>query len=151
MRRAQKFPFLYLSLSLPINVSQARIPNMASGYKRKWPSPFQSTPDMSSQRSRRVAGKLDRNRQGPPSTIRSGSSRHSTSSEQAQSLHPSTRNGNEVEDDEQLELVVMAVDVRERGTIGCAYYVAREERLFCMEEVRGGSDSFQTRGYQSNM
>lgn len=44
----------------------------------------------------------------------------------------------------------MAVDIRERGTIGCAYYIAREERLFCMAEIRGGSDSFQTREDHDN-
>ena len=44
----------------------------------------------------------------------------------------------------------MAVDIGERGTIGCAYYVAREERLFCMEEIRGGSDSFRTRKNHDN-
>ncbi|ETN41594.1 uncharacterized protein HMPREF1541_03530 [Cyphellophora europaea CBS 101466] len=32
----------------------------------------------------------------------------------------------------------MALDVRDRGTIGCAYYIAREERLFCLEDVPNG-------------
>ncbi|PNS19011.1 MutS 5 [Sphaceloma murrayae] len=35
----------------------------------------------------------------------------------------------------------MAINVRERGTVGCAYYVACEERLYCMEDVEhGGTD-----------
>lgn len=31
--------------------------------------------------------------------------------------------------------VVMAIDLR-GGTIGCSYYVAREEKLFVMEDIR---------------
>jgi DNA mismatch repair protein MSH5 len=43
---------------------------------------------------------------------------------------------------EELDHVVMALDVREQGKIGCAYYVAREERLLCMEDVpRGGVET----------
>ena len=43
--------------------------------------------------------------------------------------------------DDSLNEVVMAVDVRSRGTVGCAYYVAREERLHFMEDVKlGGAD-----------
>jgi len=33
----------------------------------------------------------------------------------------------------------MAVDMRERGTVGCSYYVAREEKLYFMEDVKFGS------------
>jgi DNA mismatch repair protein MSH5 len=47
--------------------------------------------------------------------------------------------------DETLDNVVMAVDMKECGVVGCAYYVAREERLFCMEEiVNGGKDVVET-------
>lgn len=43
--------------------------------------------------------------------------------------------------DESLDIVVVALDIKERGTVGCAYYVAREERLFCMEDIfNGGMD-----------
>jgi DNA mismatch repair protein MSH5 len=39
----------------------------------------------------------------------------------------------------------MAIDMKEHGTVGCAYYVAREERLFCMEDVvHGGTDTVET-------
>lgn len=35
----------------------------------------------------------------------------------------------------------MAVHLSERGTVGCAYYVAREEKLYFMEDVKlGGPD-----------
>lgn len=32
--------------------------------------------------------------------------------------------------------VILAVDKRERGTIGCAYYIAREEKLCLMEDIK---------------
>jgi DNA mismatch repair protein MSH5 len=34
--------------------------------------------------------------------------------------------------------VVMAINVTERQTVGCAYYVAREEKLYFMEDARSG-------------
>ncbi|KAF2154784.1 DNA mismatch repair protein MSH5 [Myriangium duriaei CBS 260.36] len=38
----------------------------------------------------------------------------------------------------------MAMNVRERGTVGCAYYVAREEKLYCMEDMKlGGVEAVQ--------
>jgi len=47
--------------------------------------------------------------------------------------------------DEALANVIMAIDMKEHGTVGCAYYVAREERLFCMEDVvHGGTDIVET-------
>ena len=37
--------------------------------------------------------------------------------------------------------VVMAVNFTDRGSVGCAYYVARDEKLYFMEDVRmGGPD-----------
>jgi DNA mismatch repair protein MSH5 len=30
----------------------------------------------------------------------------------------------------------MAVDMRNRGILGCAYYVAREEKLYLMEDIK---------------
>jgi DNA mismatch repair protein MSH5 len=35
--------------------------------------------------------------------------------------------------------IVMAVALEGRGTVGCCYYVAREETLYFMEDVRFGS------------
>ena len=32
----------------------------------------------------------------------------------------------------------MAIDMKQRGTIGCAYYVAREEKLCMMEDIQMG-------------
>jgi DNA mismatch repair protein MSH5 len=48
-------------------------------------------------------------------------------------------------DADALNEVVMAVDLRGRGTVGCAYYVAREEKLFFMEDARlGGVESVES-------
>lgn len=36
----------------------------------------------------------------------------------------------------------MAVEIKERGSIGCAYYIAREEKLCLMEDIKmAGLDS----------
>lgn len=40
----------------------------------------------------------------------------------------------------------MAVDMTPRGTVGCCYYVAREEKLYFMEDVQiGDADIVDTR------
>ena len=44
----------------------------------------------------------------------------------------------ELPDAEALSEVIMAVDLIDRGNIGCAYYVARTETLYFMEDVRMG-------------
>jgi DNA mismatch repair protein MSH5 len=46
---------------------------------------------------------------------------------------------------DDLNEIVMAVDVRDSHTVGCAYYVAREEKLYFMEDVRcGGVDTIES-------
>src|SRR2546421_6767413 len=56
----------------------------------------------------------------------------------------------EYDNDEVLDNVIMAIDMKERGTVGCAYYIAREERLFCMEDViYGGKDVVETCNYHN--
>ncbi len=46
--------------------------------------------------------------------------------------------------EELLEHVIVAIDAKEMGNVGCAYYIAREERLLCMEEVpKGGAESIE--------
>lgn len=46
-----------------------------------------------------------------------------------------------LEDDNlgDLAAVIMAVDLRERGTVGCAYYSAQTETLYVMEDARYGN------------
>lgn len=41
--------------------------------------------------------------------------------------------------DEDLEQVVMAIDRQQKGTVGCAYYVASDETLYCLQDVIDGS------------
>ena len=38
--------------------------------------------------------------------------------------------------DDTLSEIVMAVDLTTRGTVGCCYYIAREEKLFFMEDIQ---------------
>ncbi|KAI4192199.1 MAG: hypothetical protein LQ346_004422 [Caloplaca aetnensis] len=45
---------------------------------------------------------------------------------------------NEREEDDLMNEVVMAVDLRNGGTVGCAYYVAREQKLYMTEDVGFG-------------
>jgi DNA mismatch repair protein MSH5 len=42
----------------------------------------------------------------------------------------------EREDLDALNEIVMAVEMKERGSIGCAYYIAREEKLCLMEDIK---------------
>lgn len=45
------------------------------------------------------------------------------------------------DDDDTAQEVVMAVNVTDRGSVGCAYYVAREHKLYFMEDAQlGGAD-----------
>lgn len=49
-------------------------------------------------------------------------------------------------DDDSLNEVVMAVDLQHRDTVGCCYYVARDEKLYFMEDVHyGGADVIDAR------
>lgn len=47
----------------------------------------------------------------------------------------------EYSDVEMLSEVIMAVTLTDRGAIGCAYYVARNETLYFMEDVQMGDAS----------
>jgi DNA mismatch repair protein MSH5 len=62
---------------------------------------------------------------------------------------PLIESGHPEADDAQLDSlneVVMAVDLKERGTVGCCYYVAREEKLYFMEDIQlGGLDVVDAR------
>ena len=39
---------------------------------------------------------------------------------------------------EVLEHIIMAIDRQQRGAIGCAYYAAREEKLYCLQDLNNG-------------
>ncbi len=42
----------------------------------------------------------------------------------------------EREDADAMNEIVLAIDMKERGTLGCAYYIAREEKLFLMADIK---------------
>ena len=45
----------------------------------------------------------------------------------------------------ELYQTIMAIDIRERGTVGCCYYVAHEEKLYLLEDVAyGGTEIIET-------
>lgn len=46
----------------------------------------------------------------------------------------------EEEENDELDHRIMALDKTSRNTIGCAYYVAREGTLLCMEEMEDAED-----------
>ena len=61
---------------------------------------------------------------------------------------PAIRSASALRDDlrEDADHIIAAIDVKEKGKIGCAYYVAREERLLCMEDVpKGGFETIDRR------
>lgn len=37
-----------------------------------------------------------------------------------------------------MDHIIVALDMRDKDKVGCAYYIASEERLLCMEELTGG-------------
>lgn len=52
----------------------------------------------------------------------------------------------EIDEDENLMddsgEVVMAVDIKEKGTVGCCFYIAREEKLSILSDVQFGGKDF---------
>lgn len=70
----------------------------------------------------------------PQSTNRGGSSTLSRFSEQTPVLETDDE-VREREEADALNEIVLAIDMRERGTLGCAYYVASEEKLFLMADI----------------
>jgi DNA mismatch repair protein MSH5 len=42
------------------------------------------------------------------------------------------------EESDHLNEIIMALDTKNRGTVGCCYYVAREEKLYFMEDAKLG-------------
>lgn len=51
----------------------------------------------------------------------------------------------EREDTDSLNEVIMCVDMRDQGTVGCCYYVARDQRMYVMADVAyGGVEVIET-------
>lgn len=42
------------------------------------------------------------------------------------------------EDQDSLNEVIMAIEMRNRGTVGCSYYIARNETLYLLSDVKSG-------------
>jgi hypothetical protein len=88
---------------------------------------------------------------GPFNSPRQPSSAPSTVHRQPPaSVTPSQPRDNFDDDarDESLDEIVMAVDMKPRGTVGCAYYVAAQEKLNFMEDIElGGPDVIEAREF----
>ena len=82
------------------------------------------------------AGRTSRNWNGVRSHSGVGT-RSSVASEPA-SGHDENQDVDDDFGDDSLNEIIMAIDVRMRGTVGCAYYVAKDQRLYCMEDVKLG-------------
>ena len=51
----------------------------------------------------------------------------------------------EREDSDELNEIIMAIDMKDRSTIGCAYYVTRDEKLCLLEDIKtAGVDVIDT-------
>jgi DNA mismatch repair protein MSH5 len=49
------------------------------------------------------------------------------------------------ENSDAMNEIIMAIDMKERGTIGCAYYVAREEKICLMDDIKmAGLETIET-------
>ncbi|KAI6871989.1 hypothetical protein KC338_g2308 [Hortaea werneckii] len=75
--------------------------------------------------------------QGRPPSVASS---HTFAGDAESVAGPEPRLGDDFDQDlDSLDEVVMAVNLTERGTVGCAYYAARTEKLYFMEDVKFGS------------
>ena len=77
----------------------------------------------------------------PRSHANSGSSSLSRISNHVAEVEVEVESEAEVQDREDadaLNEIIMAIDMRDRGTLGCAYYIAREEKLFLVEDIKIG-------------
>ncbi|KAH7414103.1 muts domain V-domain-containing protein [Phaeosphaeria sp. MPI-PUGE-AT-0046c] len=121
---------------------------MARGSHFKIPVRHKSRPGTTSSRagrSHRTSGSTTSRQSasttsaGPPRPC--GTRQESTVSEQASARAPAESavhddGTSDFNADDTLTKVVMAVDLTTRGTVGCCYYVARDEKLFFMEDIR---------------
>ncbi|KMU91697.1 hypothetical protein CIHG_09504 [Coccidioides immitis H538.4] len=47
--------------------------------------------------------------------------------------------------DDDLCQIIMAIDMKDRGTVGCSYYVAEQKKLYIVEDIEaGGMDVVET-------
>ena len=116
--------------------------------------PVRSTQNPSQQQRKRVSLHCPTNRSTSlnPSHRAASVSRAGSTAPSDSDVRPENEADiEEREENDALNEVVMAVDLRDRGTVGCCYYVAREEKLYFMEDVKhGGLDVIDTRKQSTN-
>jgi DNA mismatch repair protein MSH5 len=104
-------------------------------------TPIISSSSPLSQSSRTWPATSLQSRESPESSQNPGS-RQPQDQETASAL-THDHNADEDETDEHNE-IVMAVDVKTPGTVGCCYYAACDEKLFLMEDLKlGGVDAVE--------
>jgi hypothetical protein len=69
------------------------------------------------------------------SHISHGSSPNNGQCARAQTFAEDDVQVQEREDADAMNEIIMAVDMRERGTVGCAFYIAREEKLCMIQDI----------------
>ncbi|EXJ88115.1 hypothetical protein A1O1_05043 [Capronia coronata CBS 617.96] len=77
----------------------------------------------------------------PFASLSDAISRHQPTPALSESASFNERNhvvGQRVQEDDFLDRIIVAIHLKENGKVGCAYYIAAEEKLLCMEEVDGG-------------
>ncbi|KAL8953446.1 MAG: hypothetical protein Q9222_000693 [Ikaeria aurantiellina] len=94
-------------------------------------------------RSSSVLQALNKKGYGPPHatrrlSLRSTSQPVSSMGSEADVMPETDASILEREEDDSMNEVIMALDLRDRGTVGCAYYIAREEKLYMMEDITSG-------------
>ena len=110
----------------------------------QWPSPSLShsspTPRIPSHPPKRVtlAPPRQRARSIASAAPSSNPTAHQAPAEHVNATFDPSQGVDAVEEDEILQERVMAVDMRDRGSIGCSYYVAATEALYLLEDVKSG-------------
>ncbi|KAI4142752.1 MAG: hypothetical protein LQ340_007241 [Diploschistes diacapsis] len=130
---------------------------MASGT----PRPFQSTPfTKPSHSGKRVRLQAPSSRDGSSKRSRHFNDSSDSRSQVTQSsevthgeIQPESQEPPKgLEEEDSLSEVIMAIDMRDRDTIGCSYYVARVEKLYMLSDVRfGGLDIIDTRAIDESV
>ena len=106
---------------------------------RKRAGPTHPSSNRQSLKKSRPSQPLSQQRQQAP--VSSYSVRHAPHPEPQELQDPFE----EPEDDDSLHEAIMAIDMRNRDSIGCSYYVAREEKLYLLNDVSyGGLDIIDT-------
>jgi DNA mismatch repair protein MSH5 len=78
-------------------------------------------------------------RRQPNSTPSQANPRHQPSQDSATSQARAHDAADSEEPDGDIEQVVMAIDRQQKGAVGCAYYVACEEKLYCLHDLTTGN------------